>query len=155
MFAGQVAVELGTLLEFEDNEGHVVKGGRAKLLWFPKPRALGFFERVSASTASPDEVSGRSGSAEAIDKFRTWSDREFSGARELKFRAKNPKWYRGHLLSRIDYRSDKWGESAEYTHDFGPGVRLYLLSGSAADDGAALWVMKGGRLTVTARGIVG
>lgn len=154
-FRGSVGIELGTLLEFEDAAGNVVKGGRAKLLWFPTEKALAFFEKAKETKPSASvwsELETRQ-AKKAKSTFTRWADRESKKARRIDFKAADAKWMRSPANTvRLDYRSNKWGETAEYTHDFGRGVSLYLLAGPR---GPALWVFRGGKLRVTARGIEG
>ncbi len=154
-FRGSVGMELGTLLEFEDAEGNVVKGGRAKLLWFPTEKALAFFESTKETRPSAsvwDELESKQ-AKKAKSSFAKWADRDSKKARRIDFKAKNAKWLRSPANTvRLDYRSDKWGSTSEYTHDFGSGVGLYLLAGTGA---SGLWVFRGGKLRVTARGIEG
>lgn len=154
-FRGSVGIELGTLLEFETTEGNVVKAGRVKLLWFPTEKGLVFFEQAQETKPSAS-VWGELESKKAKKAKRTferWADRESKKARRIDFKAKDAKWMRSPAnIVRLDYRSSKWGKSAEYTHDFGRSVGIYLLSGPR---GPALWAFLGGKLRVTARGIEG
>lgn len=156
-FEGRVAIHLGTLLEFELSKGAVVRGGRSRLLYFPDVKALAFFEKAKESRPSRrtwDELSETTAGRAAMRKFHAWADRESKQASEVKFSAKKDRWYKGGSLARLDYKSDKRGETAEYTHDFGRGVHIYLLTGTGPR-APAMWVIKGGRMTVTERGIVG
>lgn len=154
-FRGSVGIELGTLLEFETTEGHVVKGGTAKLLWFPTEKGLVFFEHAKETKPSAavwNELETKS-AKKAKGSFKRWADRDSKKARRFDFKSKNASWMRAPAnIVRIDYRSHKWGETAEYTHDFGRNVGIYLL---AAARGPALWVFYGGKIRVTARGIEG
>lgn len=157
-FDGAVAIELGTLLEFETRGGLLLKPpGGVKLLWFPKQKALGFFERGvkqgAASKSVWDELDGAPGRKAKAD-FKKWADRESKKARRVDFKSPKATWERSpDKVARIDYRSDKWGERAEYTHDTGRNVSMYLLSVGMGSK--AFWVFKGGSLRVTARGIEG
>lgn len=154
-FKGSVGIELGTLLEFETTEGHVVKGGRVKLLWFPTEKGLVFFEKAKETkpTAAVWSELESKKARKAKTTFKRWADRDSKKARRIDFKVKDAKWRRAPAnIVRLDYRSGKWGETAEYTHDFGRNVGIYLLSGAR---GPALWVFRGGKLRVTARGIEG
>lgn len=154
-FSGSVGIELGKLIEFETTEGHVVRAGGVKLLWFPTEKGLVFFEGAKESRPSKsswDELQSNA-AKKAKSSFRRWADRDSKKARRIDFKSKTAKWMRsGANVVRLDYRSDKWGEKAEYTHDFGKKVGIYLLAGQR---GPALWVFSGGSLRVTTRGIEG
>lgn len=157
-FAGAVAVELGTLLEFEISNGILLRPpGRVMLLWFPAQKALGFFEKAvkqgKPSTAVWDELDGKAG-RRAKAEFKKWADRESKKARRIDYKSPKATWSRStEKLARIDYRSDKWGKKAEYTHDTGRNVAMYLLAAGMSSN--AFWVFKGGSLRVTAKGIEG
>ena len=157
-FAGAVGIELGTLLEFETSAGVVLRSPRGiKLLWFPEQKSLAFFETAvpkgRPSKATWDELEGKSG-RKAKATFAKWADREAKKARRIDFKSPKATWERSHeKISRIDYRSDKWGGSAEYTHNMGRNVSMWLLARGMGT--YAFWVFKGGSLRVTARGIEG
>ena len=54
--------------------------------------------------------------------------------------------------TRIDYSSDKWGNRDEYTHGVTTGATLYRFGGPKPP---WIWVLRGGGLTITTRGIIG
>ena len=157
-FNGAVGIELGTLLEFETTSGVVLRSPRGiKLLWFPKQKALAFFEKSvpqgRPSKSTWDELESKSG-RKAKESFAKWADRESKKARRIDFNSPKSTWERSpDKLTRIDYRSDKWGGRAEYTHATGRGVSMWLLSHGMGN--YAFWVFKGGSLRVTAKGIEG
>lgn len=157
-FNGAVGIELGALLEFETQGGIVLRPPRGtKLLWFPGQKALAFFEtgvkQPKPSKSVWDELDGAPGN-KAKATFKKWADRESKKARRIDFKAPKATWERSpYNLVRIDYRSDKWGDLASYTHDTGRNVAMYILAAGMSKK--ALWVFRGGSLRVTARGIEG
>lgn len=65
----------------------------------------------------------------------------------------NARWRTIGKVYRIDYTSDKGRrQRVEYTHESGAGVRLYRYG--AVTKPPWVWAIKGGRMTVTERGIV-
>lgn len=159
-FDDSVAAELGSVLELA-LEGHVFRWtkGQAKLLWFPKYRVLGWMQGVKGSRfrkSYVDEVLQRSDAARrARQNFEDWSQREIEGARVQEFPTmKNAVWVRySDKPTRIDYASDKWDREDQYTHEIGKGVRLYRYGGKRQSPW--FWVLRGGKLRVTERGIIG
>jgi hypothetical protein len=152
---GGVGIELGRVLELEVG-GQVIRMGRKRvpLLWFPAWKSLVFFEGVSqgrATAAALRELETAPGYKRAVKSFDSWANRGTEKARGMTFPKGQRKWYAGGTVSRIDYWSDKWGREDEYTHDHGKGVQLYILQRGKT----AMWVIKGGRLRVTKRGIEG
>lgn len=147
---GIAVAELGTVLEVEAG-GVVVRwtANRYPLLWSPAKKVLlvqegakrgrkGAVESDGQAVAAFESFAGRGATYERADTFPT-----VPGA---KWRAVGP-------VSRIDYTSDKWGRRrVEYTHESGRGVRLYRYG--AATKPPWVWAIKGGRMAVTARGIV-
>jgi len=138
------ATQLGHAVELEverDGVAYVLRWRGALLLWVPARRALLVVEQPK-TTGRGAATRGR-----AARTFEKWSDREATTRRTIDLPTRGTWRSHGHVR-RIDYRSDKRGGTPhEYTHDTGAGVRLYSL-------GTGLWAIRGGRLTVTARGIV-
>lgn len=151
---GAIGIALGRVLELEVG-GQVVRVGRSvPLLWFPAWKSLVFFEGVSkgrANAAALRELEDTIGYARAVNSFDSWADRGAEKARAVTFPKGKRKWYAGGNVARIDYWSDKWGSTDEYTHNTGKSVRLYILQRGKS----AMWVIRGGRLRVTKRGIEG
>lgn len=152
---GSLGIELGTMLELEVG-GQVVRMGRVRpaLLWFPAWKSLVFFEGVkrgSRTEANLRRLEDEMSTAKSTNTFERWAQRSASKASDITFPAGKRQWYAGGKANRLDYRSDKWGKTDEYTHDFGAGVRLYVLQKGRS---AAMWVIRGGKMTVTQRGIV-
>lgn len=138
--------ELGSVLEIETDQATIAwPRGKAVLAWSPKAKSLVVVEggkRTTANTAKRGRARG------AYERF---ADRDASKTATVDV---NPRgaWKRVGNVSRIDYHSNKWNRRAEYTHKSGPGVRLYMKG--SWDNPPRLWVLKGGRMTVTRRGIV-
>ncbi len=141
--------ELGHALEVELPR-QVVKFGRgAVLAWSQKKKALVILEggkrKRTMITRIPKGAAARS--------FERWADRAAKKASTVEVAVRGM-WRSVGRVRRIDYRSDKWGRTEkEYTHKTGPNVRLYVR-GALRPGAPRVWVIKGGRLTVTARGIV-
>lgn len=153
---GAVGIELGRMLELEVG-GNVVRAGRDRhsLLWFPVWSALIFFENAkkgSNTAKNLERLEASKSTTRATNAFEKWAQREAEKSYDLTLSAGKRKWYGHGAVKRVDYWSDKWGDDEEYTHDFGRGVKLYILEASR---NAAMWVIRGGRLRVTKRGIEG
>lgn len=149
---GAVGIELGKVLEFEVR-GQVIRTGRSrsKLIWFPVWKALIFFEGVRTGPSSAANLSKLEGVGRQEGAFERWAQREARKSHPVTFPAGARKWYAMGKVDRLDYWSDKWGKDDEYTHDFGNSVKLYALFGKKS----AMWVIRGGKLRVTRRGIEG
>lgn len=140
------AAELGFALEVEI-DGHVVKfpKGKHPLLWWPEKKALLIYDGIRRGRKGRDVEHG-----EATRAFERWADRDAKHERTDTLPDRG--LWRGYGAAvRIDYASDKWKRKDEYTHAFGPGVRLYRYGGVKVPPW--LWVLKGGKMTVTDRGI--
>lgn len=152
---GAVAIELGDLLELQIGN-QVIRAKRGtRLLWFPRWKALGFFEGVRwgrPSSSALVNLSEYTSTSKAENTFEKWAKREATKARTVTYPAGKRSWWSAGTAFRVDYRSDKWGKTDEYTHDFGKSVRANVL---VHGKNTALWVISGGRLRVTSRGIEG
>lgn len=145
-------IKLGYGLEVELCSGQVIRWSKKPLLfWHDHGKYLGLAEHWGPATSRPGLYHDMPGLPQKVPnlfkafhgrKARTglsWTDVEMSG-----------KWVSLGAICRLDYASTKKGRRASYTHDHGRGVRLYRLG----SDKRALWVIKGGSLNVTGRGIV-
>ncbi len=138
--------ELGSVLELETEHATIAwPRDKAILAWSPKAKALVIVEggkRTTSNTAKRGRARGA---------FERFADRDATKTSTVDV---NPRgaWKRVGNIRRIDYHSNKWNRRAEYTHKSGPGVRLYMKG--SWDNPPRLWVLKGGRMTVTPRGIV-
>lgn len=143
------AAELGSMLELEVNGHEIVwHRGEAALVWSPDKRTLFILEGGRRRKAKQLETGSRAARA-----FERWAGRgaKREGAVDIDPRGR---WRSFGSVRRIDYTSDKRGRrGVDYTHSTGRGVRLYRL-GSATQP-PWVWAIKGGRLSVTTRGIVG
>ncbi len=138
--------ELGSVLELETDHASIAwPRGKAVLAWSPKAKSLVIVEGGKRSTTNTAKRTRARGA------FERWAARDASKTATVDV---NPRgaWKRVGNVRRIDYHSNKWGRRAEYTHKSGPGVRLYMKG--SWDNPPRLWVLKGGRMTVTRRGIV-
>lgn len=149
-FDGNWGGWLGFVLEIET--ARVVlrwKRGDAPMVWIPEKRAIVFSD--CCSDAEPDEMDAeKTRDVEAV--FAAWADRDVTkrSAFDLDLPA-NSYWESFGAARRIDYWSDKKNESVEYTHALEKGVFLYRYGRGAR----WLWMLRGGELTITNRGIEG
>lgn len=147
---GLEVAELGTILEVEA-AGFVVRWTprRYPLLWSPQKKLL----LVQEGAKRGKKADPRPGGA-ALAAFEAFADRGASYERADTFpTVRGARWRVIGAVFRIDYTSDKWGrQSVEYTHTSGRGVRLYRYG--APRKPPWVWAIRGGRMTVTARGIV-
>jgi len=137
---------------------------RPKMIWFPEIKSIGFVVHGSSrprwSQANPsashmayirDRLATRP-AERSFKKFmgRSPQDRAYS----IEFPADSRRaWYSVGPLATIDYSSDKNSEKAEYTHDFGAGVRLYVLANRKTRS-PSFWLIRGGRLKANERGLI-
>ena len=148
-------IQLGHGLEVELCTGHVIRWRkRPVLFWNKGGRYLGLAEKWGAPT--------RTMSAETYAHIREEIDphleklfKDFHGRNPRKTRSwigirMSGRWLSMGAVCRIDYASDKKGRRVQYTHKHGRGVKMYRIG----SDRRAIWIIKGGGLTVTARGIV-
>lgn len=115
-----------------------------RLLWSPSTRSL-VWVHGRAPTARRKGATRSDGAARV---FGAWAQREATSTSTLKIPACKLK-LQGRAVY-IVYKSDKWGpkggKTKNYQHDFGPSVKTYHCG--------SVWAVRGGRLTVTERGIV-
>jgi len=139
---------LGTLLDVVvEGDGEAFKvtpSGATDLLWSDQARALVF---VPGRTFDLEDLEGLRGSASAR-AFERWSVWEASQGGRATLAEGGP-WSAYRALT-IGYRSDKFGRPADYQHDFGRAVVAYAPTSSTAP-----WVIRGGALRITQRGIEG
>lgn len=105
-----------------------------EMIWLEDSRALLF-------SASKGKRVGKGESA----IFREWHQR--APKSEYALELADATWIKVGRIAAIDYWSNKWGDSEEYTHDVGPTSWLY-----AASNGVLL---AKGKLNTTNRGLVG
>lgn len=144
---------LGECLEFcwTDSSGRekiwVPKNGEEWMfMWSPSLKAV-WACSLQHGTKLPN-VSREGGAAKLFERFTA---RAASQTQELEVPA--PKLKKLGPAKHIVYRSDKWnpGRDIDYIHDFGRDVDLW--AGPSERD-PQIFMVKGGRLTVTERGIV-
>lgn len=139
---------LGSVLEVE--VGGVVyrwPKGECRLLWSPRNRALLWFEGNGQPIEVPEDADIQA-AQNAYERFR---DQDARKVYSKEYPVKG-QWRSFGRADRIDYYSTKWGDNASYTHKLGRRVVLYR-QGSAK--GPWLYVLRGGNLRCTARGLVG
>ena len=160
---GQLGAEIGRVLELALDGSEVrFSGPKPKLLWLPHIDALCWFvgAKTPAATTlrwnelrSPDNNWGfDQASVDAFNKFMGRGPKPRAWTYGLT--GKSSAWYSIGAATRIDYSSDKYGRrTREYTHTLGRSVRLYVCGPKRA--GPSFWMLRGGRLRLTARGIEG
>lgn len=139
---------LGHVLEVEiDGAVFVWRKGDCELLWSPAAKALVWFDANEKPLEPDDDVNIRSASL-AFERFK---DRDPNRLRRAEYPV-GGQWRSYGKAVRVDYHSDKWGQRASYTHDLGRGVVLYRQGPVA---GPWCFVLRGGKLRLTRRGIEG
>lgn len=138
---------LGSVLEVEFG-GNVWtwKRGACELLWHQNSKSLIWFDATPIEIEPTENKSGA-----AIAAFRRFKDRDPGHVRGERFDISR-QWVALGAAERVDYHSDKWGQSASYTHDLGPRVRLFR---GGSPRGPWIYVLRGGNLHVSRRGLVG
>ena len=122
----------------------------ALLLWSEPAAALVVIVAAGQwGRPRPGEASGKN-----AEIFNTWTrGRPQTKVREASVDLPQGRWLDLGAATSIGYRSDKFhkrGDTTDYQHQFGDGVRLYQLG---AKSGALAW--RGGALRITADGIEG
>lgn len=150
--------ELGTVLELVVDNGD---GTRRVLRWSrARPRLLAPDDRTLLIVAGGT----RKGPAllddaeEAAELRGIWTGRPAVRAYRLELPTLRGRWKARGAAVRLDYRSDKWTAgraTVDYTHDHGRNVRVWEKGDPWLAGGVGVLCLKGGRLRVTARGIVG
>lgn len=134
---------LDVVIEGEAEAAKVRVSG-TDMLWAEQARALVF---VPGRAFTLEDLEGLRGSTSAR-VFERWSVWEATSGGRATLAEGGP-WRRFRALT-IGYRSDKFGRAADYEHEFGRAVVAYVPTGSGAP-----WVIRGGSLRITARGIEG
>lgn len=147
---GADVAELGRALELEAAGLRMRFTGRPGWYWEPRSRSVIVFQ------------GGRRGNARKADDVDAKTERAFEafmgrGVESQHSHTMPPiqggVWRRAPgFAARFDYWSDKFDEDEEYTHGFTSRVRLYRGGGASPP---WIWVLRGGRLRVTRRGIEG
>lgn len=150
-----VVAELGPLLDVEVGVGaklvRVRPTGGALLCWAPEALALVFVTGVKPSRPRSTDTSYQ----RAARAREQWLDdgRVADRVRVLRLPSCSGDWRRLGLAESIGYKSDKFGEAAPvaYSHLFTSRVATHVFE----SDKYAIWVLRGGALRVTKRGIEG
>ena len=159
--ANQVAADLGSVLELEVGDSVVKFRKKPRLFWFPEKKALAFIVtdgkprwlNPKSSKKTLNDIEARFNTTAVQRAYSKFMGRESNSAYTIRFPKRKGEWFNAGAVRRLDYKSDKFGKSQEYTHGHGSGVRLYTNKPKSGR-GPELWVIKGGRLTVTERGII-
>lgn len=120
-------------------------GGTTDMLWSEHHRALVFVPGRTFELELVDGLRDRL-SAKVYERWSVWEADRAGQARI----AGGGAW-RSYEARTIGYRSDKFGPKVtDYEHEFGRGVLAF-----APTNNASPWVIRGGALRVTSRGIEG
>lgn len=145
--AERECAEFGSVLEIETRTHRFRwRRGSAKLLWFPELRAFVWLQGVAPGSRRPAGDVGH----RAADAFERFMGRRVRYEKTIRVPKLRGSWRSLGVATRIDYYSDKWSERAEYTHP--TGATLYRFGGRTPP---WIWVLRGGTLRVTTRGIEG
>lgn len=152
---GIVAMKLGTVLEIESLRDFQFRWTKHKplLCWAKDQKSLVFVDitgRVMGAKEKTDSIP-ITPEGPGVDLFRGFHGRDAKRITSYALKTKGNQWITFGTVTRIDYFSTKQNKRDSYTHKHGSGVQLYRFGD---DSGPTLWVLKGGKLTVTARGIV-
>ena len=145
-----VVAEIGTLLDLvvlqRDQEAKVRPGRATALYWHVGRKALVWWmgDRPKLSRGAAESPAERV----AERAFETWG--VWTADRIGRARRRGPTEWRSFPALRVGYRSDKFGDLESYEHDFGPQVRAYQPTGASGP-----WVVCGGALRLTGRGLMG
>lgn len=101
------------------------------LLWCPKKRILVFYDRKNSGESGPP-------SGPHSRSFTNWHNRQPDASR-LDMVDATGKWTVLGDVTRIDYWSNKWGKSREYTHASRGGTKIKVRGTGKS----ALFVLKG------------
>jgi hypothetical protein len=138
-------VELRVELADGRIESHTWRSGEPLLLWSPKARALVFVHGARVPRATRGNVPRDDGAAATWERFH---GKQATGVRELEIpSARLAELGRGLIVA---YRGPRWGGRVA-EHKLGRNVRVW--SGSV--DARRVYVLTGGSLRMTARGIEG
>lgn len=166
----QVGAELGRVLDITLPDMKAkFSGSKPRLIWFPAIKSLGFFvySKSKKGTARPkwseawptknqlrgirDRIANSGPAGRVFDSF---TGREATRGYSIAFPYRSTRgWYSINRVEAIDYSSDKKSSKASYTHKMGPRVRLYIY-GSPRTSGPSFWLVRGGKLNVTERGLI-
>lgn len=132
------------------HERHVWKRNRPHLVWSPKTRTL-FWVHGREPTQVRRTVTRADGAARIYERFTGRSPIQTGILRV----PSTPLRAYGRPVSLI-YRSDKWGPRNQrivrYEHEFSDRVRVFVAPGRGRK--GPVFALRGGRLTLTERGIV-
>jgi hypothetical protein len=140
--------ELGFVLEVEV-QGHafVWDENECPLLWHEKTKSLVWYDgRGLVKKVKQDDAI-----LPAIDAFERFKDQDATTLRGEKWKADN-RWVSFGRAARVNYFSDKWGNTDNYTHALGRRVMLYR---KGSEKGPWVFVLRGGKLRCTPRGLEG
>lgn len=132
------------------HERHLWKRNRPHLVWSPKLRTL-FWVHGREPTNNRRTVTRADGAARLYERFTGRAPIQ-TGVLKV---PSTPLQLYGRPVSLI-YRSDKWGPRNQrivrYEHEFSDRVRVFVASGRGRK--GPVFALRGGRLTLTERGIV-
>ena len=120
------------------------------MLWDPSRKAFVWFQGARERKVGSRPTTG--GATKRVHDAWSWRGRQATKDVEFVVPSLRGDWHCMGRLAALAYRSPKDGRSEDYEHEVRTGAKLYRFGGARPP---WVWVAKGGRLTVTKRGIVG
>jgi hypothetical protein len=147
---GRDVAHFGKAIEMEAGGLRIQFVGRPAFYWEPRSKTLIVLQGAKRGrTRNPTDVD-----AKTADAFETFMGRNVQREHTASMPAMpHGVWRRAPgRAGRFDYWSDKFQGDKERTHPFSSGVRCYRGGGSQPP---WIWLLRGGSLRVTRRGIEG
>lgn len=141
--------QLGTVLDVvvDAGEHYLVRpGGATDLLWTEDQKAIVWWPGRHFELGELEATTKRHRKAARV--FERWS--VWEATQMGRSTASGAERFERYPAVTIGYHSDKFGKPQNYEHDFGRGVLVYRPIGTPGP-----WVVRGGRLRITAHGIEG
>ncbi len=152
-----LGIEYGKILDLEFDDRVVKFNPPPPFFWIPKFKAIGFFVggKVRPSSVNYEKLAASRNLENIERKFQKLLGRRPQGTVRkyvVPMKIAGRSWYSIGSMQRVGYWSDKFNETTTYDHKHGKGVRLYMYGSPNAR--ATFWIIRGGRLSLTSRGIV-
>lgn len=148
--ATSTVAKLGQLLDVVvdqgDDEARIAPNAPTALLWDPAGSRLVWWMGWDPVLEEGEPTTKAERRAASV--FHRWGVWDANAVGEV-MRSGATQWDTFPAVS-IGYRSDKFGRAQNYDHQLGRNVRVYQPR-----DAPGPWIVKGGSLRVTARGLMG